>query len=63
MTDNVIGRHVEAWTGPRVGQRGTIVRVDGIYRTEVRWLDGTYDWYRSADLTRPVDQGYPQERV
>jgi hypothetical protein len=63
MTGSVIGQYVEAWTGPRVGQRGTIVRVDGLYRVAVRWLDGTLDWYRRADLTRPVDEDYPQEGV
>lgn len=53
MNAQIIGRRVSAWIGPRRGQHGTIVAVDGLTRARVRWdIDGETEPYRRADLIR-----------
>lgn len=60
MCPDVIGTERIAWTGHRVGQTGTIVRVNGISRTILDWSDGTTDEYDSSDLMLP--EHYKGER-
>lgn len=48
----IIGRRVEAWTGQRVGQTGTVVRVHSRDWQIVAWDDGTEERYWVADLIR-----------
>lgn len=47
----MIGQRVVAWRGDRAGQRGVVVRVDGIYHCFVRWDDGEVTHYESAAVT------------
>lgn len=53
MSDKPVGRVVVAWRGERHGQRGVIVRTDGVYHCYVRWQDGEITHYENAALTRP----------
>lgn len=52
----IIGTRVIAWFGPRDGQRGVIIRVNGRTRMLIQWDDDTEDWYSSADVYHDENQ-------
>lgn len=50
---DVIGTKRTAWTGERVGQTGTIIRVNGITAAVLDWEDGTTGQYYTSHLMLP----------